>query len=121
MATLVPPAVGPLAGTSDARTGGGSTVGGGGGATKVKAAASVEAWPSGFVTVTSTAPAACGGETTERAVALEAVTWAGTPPSETDAPAWKLAPETTSAVPPTVEPLGGATLAIAGGGGGGAT
>src|SRR5512138_161213 len=53
--TAVPPEVGPRAGSAEA------IAGGGGGATNVNAAASVEAWPSGFVTTTLTVPAACAG------------------------------------------------------------
>src|SRR5262245_61563843 len=81
------------------------TVGGGGGATYVNPPASVAVCISGFVTTTSTAPAACtplvavivAGLTTRRLVT-------GIPPIVTDAPVTKFEPPIDTFVPPLVEP-----------------
>ncbi len=68
---------------------------------------------SGFVTTTSTAPAACRG--------VVAVIWnwltttmlvAGEPPNVTVAPLWKRTPEMVTGVPPLVDPEFGVTLLI---------
>jgi hypothetical protein len=56
-------------------------------ALKVKAEASVADWPSGRVTLTSTAPAACPGVIAAIFVALRAAALAaGVPPNETVVP-----------------------------------
>ena len=81
--------------------------------------ASVPLWPSGFVSVTLTAPAAWAGVVAVRLVLLPTVTFvAALPPKETVAPVRKLAPVRVTAVPPAVEPLAGATLVTVGAGGG---
>jgi hypothetical protein len=59
---------------------------------------------SGFVTVTSTVPAACPGVVAEIDVALTAVTVADAPPMLTVAPAWKFVPVIVTPVPPNVVP-----------------
>ena len=56
-----------------------------------------------------------------RLVVLRAVTTAGAPPKLALAPASNPAPERTTAVPPRVLPLTGATEARVGASGGGAT
>src|SRR5512138_3552990 len=116
MTSAVPPAVGPLAGDTEAMEGGG-----GGGATKVKPAVSVADWPSPFTTTTSAAPAAWAGVVIESDVALRAETIDAEPPMVTLAPASKPVPETIAEVPPSVVPDEGAMPAMEGGGGGGAT
>ena len=74
--------------------------------------------PSGFVTVTLTAPAACAGVVAVIAVLLLTVTLvAAVPPKLTAAPETKLLPLIVTAVPPAVAPLLGEMLLIVGGGG----
>jgi len=109
--TVVPPAVAPLLGATDV------TVGGGAGATYVKQLEHVPVCASGFVTVTSTAPAACAVVEPVMVVALTVETVSAEPPNDTVAPAWKLLPAIVTAVPPALAPLFGVTDVIAGAGG----
>ena len=70
-------------------------------ALNVNADASVADWPSGRVTVTPTAPAACAGVVAVIVVALRgAALAAGVPPNETLAPVLKLVPVMLTDVPP---------------------
>jgi hypothetical protein len=79
-------------------------------ATYVKPPASAPVRPSGFVTRTSTEPAACGGVTAVMVVGPSTVTLdATTPPTRTVAPALKFAPVMVIAVPPVVRPDRGVT------------
>jgi hypothetical protein len=82
----------------------------------VNAPASVEACPSGFVTVTFTAPARCAGVVAVIEVAVTAPTTAAVPPNATLAPAWNDEPVSVTTVPPAVGPLAGESDASAGGG-----
>ena len=78
----------------------------------------VALWLSGLVTTTLTAPAACAGVVAVRLVLLTKLTpVAAAPPKLTVAPDTKLVPVMVTAVPPTVEPLPGATAVTLGGGG----
>ena len=73
-------------------------------------------WPSGLVTATSTAPAACDGVV---AVMLEALATftevAATPPKLTVAPDTKFVPLMVTEVPPLLAPLLGDIEVIVGG------
>ena len=74
--------------------------------------------PSGFVTVTLTAPAACAGVVAVMVVLLVTETLvAAAPPKLTVAPETKLLPLSVTAVPPAVVPLLGVMPLIVGGGG----
>jgi hypothetical protein len=79
------------------------------GVTYVKPEDRVALVPSGFVTTTLTAPAACAGVFAEIDVAVTAVTVAAVPPIVTVAPDWKFCPVIVIAVPPTVVPELGET------------
>ena len=81
----------------------------------MKPDASVALWPSVFVTVTFTAPAACAGVVAVMVVLLTTVTpVAAVPPKLTVAPATKLVPVMLIAVPPVVRLLFGETEVIVG-------
>ena len=76
-------------------------------------------WPSALVTVTFTAPAACGGVVTLMELELVTLTPVpATPPNVTVAPLAKPVPPIVTAVPPAVDPLAGATEVAVGAGGG---
>ena len=101
-AAEMPPAAGPTASKMTP-----------GGARYVNAFASVPLWPSLFVTLTLTAPAACEGVVAVIVVALTTVTAvAAVPPMMTVGPDRKPVPLIVTAVPPLVVPETGATLAI---------
>jgi len=71
----------------------------------VKPLALVPLCPSGFVTTTLTAPAACAGVTAVMVVLLVTLTLvAADPPIVTDAPETKLVPVIVTEVPPVVGP-----------------
>src|SRR5215208_5434781 len=80
------------------------------GATYVYPEARVAPVPSGFVTVTLAAPAACAGVTAVIDVPLTAPTVAAVSPIVTAAPAWKFSPVIVTVVPPAVVPEFGDTL-----------
>src|SRR5881394_1053069 len=83
----------------------------------MKAPASDPLCASAFVTVTPTAPAACAGVVAVIVVAFTTVTpVALVPPTLTVAPALNPVPLIVIAVPPTVDPNGGATLVTVGAG-----
>ena len=85
----------------------------------MKAAAFVADWPSGFATVTDTAPAARAGVRATSVVAVCDSSVPVVPPNVTTAPAWKPVPVIVTSVPPAVVPVAGDTVPIVGGGGGG--
>jgi hypothetical protein len=90
---------------------------GGAAATKVKADAFVADCPSGRVTFTSTAPAACAGVLAVIVVGLRAAALAAAvPPNETVVPALKLVPEMVSSVPPRDGPVATVSAVIVGAG-----
>ena len=72
---------------------------------------------SGFVTVTSTAPAACAVVVPVMLVALTVDTASADPPNETVAPDWKPVPAMLTDVPPALAPVLGVTEVTVGGGG----
>ena len=77
--------------------------------------ASVPLCPSAFVTVTATAPAACGGVVAVIVVLLTTLTpSAALPPTLTVAPGAKSVPVIVTAVPPSVGPDPGVTPVTAG-------
>ena len=83
----------------------------------MKPLASVPFWPSGLVTVTFTAPAACAGVVALIVVLLTTLTPVAALPSKlTVAPDTKFAPVIVAAVPPVVGPDVGATLLTVGAG-----
>ncbi|HEY8824105.1 MAG TPA: hypothetical protein VIP07_04390 [Candidatus Limnocylindria bacterium] len=100
MVTEVPPALGPLFGVTDVTVGGG-------GATYVKQTTHVPIWVSGLVTISVTAPAACGLVVPVMLVALTVETVTAAPPREAVAPLWKPVPAIVTAVPPMLVPLVG--------------
>jgi hypothetical protein len=98
----VPPSIDPEAGATLVTVGG---------ATNVKAFVRVPVCASGFVTVTSTAPAACAGVEAVIVVALLTFTLVGAaPPTVTVAPAANPAPVMVMFVPPAIGPDAGDTL-----------
>ena len=106
--TVVPPAVEPLGGATVVNVGVGVTY--------------VYGWPPdvplGFLTVTLTPPAACAGDCTVIDVSLWIVKLVtSTLPKNTSVAVSKLLPVRFTAVPPAVEPLGGATVVNVGAGG----
>jgi len=98
--TAVPPDPRPELGVTDA---------GAGGARYVKQPPHVPDCRSGFVTTTSTAPAACAAVVPVIAVGVTFVMASAAPPSDALAPDWKPVPLTVTDVPPEVRPLDGAT------------
>jgi hypothetical protein len=91
--------LGPVPGVTD-------VIAGGAAASKVKAEGSVSDWPSGRITVTPTAPAACAGVLAVIVVALRAAALAAAvPPNETLVPVVKLVPEMFTNVPPRDVPF----------------
>jgi hypothetical protein len=113
MVIAVPPAVGPPVGLTPEIVGAGAVY--------VKAFDRVALPPSGFVTMTATAPAALAGVVAVSWVALAMLTFvAACPPTVTVAPVTKLVPVMVIAVPPVVGPVVGATALMVGELGGGA-
>lgn len=108
--TDVPPAVEPLFGVTEVGAGGG-------GVTYVKQAVHVLLGDSGFVTATSTVPAAWVVVVPVMAVAVTVATVSAAPPKETVAPGRKSVPFTVTDVPPAMVPLFGVTDETVGGGG----
>jgi len=104
--TEVPPAVAPLFGVTEATVGAGATY--------VKQPEQVPLCVSAFVTITFTAPAACGVVVPVIVVALTVATVSAEPPKDTVAPAWKPVPLTVTDVPPAALPLVGATAVTVG-------
>ena len=105
--TAVPPELAPVDGETLVKEGG---------ATYVKPATSLADCPSGFVTLTSAAPATPSGVTAEMLLPERTTTpVAGTrAPKVTVAPAMKFAPEIVTAVPPEVGPVDGEILVTVG-------
>ncbi len=96
------------------RWGPGRAAGAGSGA-KMKPSVSVATVPSGFVTVTVTAPGAWAGVVAVIVVLFTTVTFAAAPPSKwTVAPATKPLPVIVTAVPPVGDPVCGVTCAMPG-------
>src|SRR5438132_2909341 len=106
--TEVPPSRGPKAGVMAVSLGAGGE--------KVNPCEMVLDCPSGLVTVTSTVAAARGGKVAESDPSgLSDTPVAGSPPTNTSAPAWNPLPETTTAVGASVDPVRGATRCANGG------
>ena len=82
----------------------------------VKHAVHVPLWPSTFVTVTLTGPAACAVVMPVMLVALIVETVSADPPNETVAPDWKPVPATVTDMPPALGPLLGVTELTVGAG-----
>jgi hypothetical protein len=102
MFTLVPPVVRPVLGETLVTVGAGA---------KRKAPVSVAVWLSGFLTSTSTKPAAWAGVTASISVELTTTTAAAaTPPKTTPAPGTKFVPISITEVPPAAGPEIGETL-----------
>lgn len=82
----------------------------------MKLTGEVAVWPSGFVTITLTAPAAWAGVVASIEVELETITdVAAVPPKVTVAPVWKFAPVMVTTVPPNVVPeLGNMEVMVGG-------
>src|ERR1700744_2733489 len=98
MVTVVPPAIGPLAGLADVTVGTPAYV-----YTPVPVPL-----PPGVVTTTSTAPAACAGVVAVMEVALLTVTdVAAVPPNVTAVAPVKFVPVMVTVVPPAIGPLAG--------------
>ena len=98
--TTVPPVVGPLEGAIPVTAGTAPR--------DVNALRMLAACASGLVTTMSTGLAVCAAVLAVMVVAVSTVTFvAGTPPSDTAAPVWKLAPVIVTVVPPVIGPLAG--------------